>query len=193
MTRGELAEVLRPAVADERVLAAIAAVDRAAFVPAGVRHRAWENEALPIGAGQTISQPLVVALMCELLAPGPRDRVLDVGTGSGYAAAVLAELAGEVWTVEVRDLAATRVPGVHYVAGDGLAGLPGQAPFDAVHVGAAGSEDRLRALLDQLATGGRLVAPVERRGGQVLARFVSTLTGVQRTDHGHVRFVPLVA
>lgn len=192
MPGAELAEALRGAVADERVLAAIAAVDRAAFVPAALQGRAWANEALPIGDGQTISQPLVVALMCDLLDLRPADRVLDVGTGSGYHAAVLARLAAEVWTVEVRTLPVTEVAGVHYVRGDGLAGLPGQAPFDAINVAAAGSEDQLEALLGQLAPGGRLVAPVGGRRGQVLARFERTGSGIGRTDHGKVRFVPLV-
>lgn len=193
MPGAELAAALRPAVSDERVLAAVAAVDRPAFVPAPLRRRAWDNEALPIGDGQTISQPLIVALMCELLAVAPGDRVLDVGTGSGYHAAVLAQLAAEVWTVEVRDLAPARVAGVHYVSGDGLAGLPDRAPFDAINVAAAGPAERLRTLLGQLAPGGRLVAPVGGDRDQVLTRFVRTRTGLERTTHGRVRFVPLVA
>ncbi len=188
----ELAAALRRGVADERVLAAIAAVDRAAFVPDALRERAWDNEALPIGGGQTISQPFVVALMCELLALRPTDRVLDVGTGSGYHAAVLAQLAAAVWTVEVRALSTTRVAGVRYETGDGLAGLPRCAPFDAINVAAACSADQLRTLLGQLAPGGRLVAPVDDRRDQVLTRFTRTRTGFDQSAHGRVRFVPIV-
>src|SRR3712207_506280 len=95
-----LLEELRADIRDERVLRAVAEVPRDLFVPAAVRHDAWRNMPLPIGEGQTISQPLVVARMLELLAPGPQDRVLDVGTGSGYHAALLAHLAGHVWSVE---------------------------------------------------------------------------------------------
>lgn len=188
-----LADLLRSAVADERVLAAIAAVDRAAFVPEALRGRAWDNEPLPIGQGQTISQPLAVAHMCELLALDGSERVLDVGTGSGYHAAVLARLAASVWTVEIRELPVTRMEGVRYVVGDGAAGLPDAAPFDAINVAAATTEDHLATLLGQLAPGGRLVAPVGDRGEQVLARYVGTPGGVTRTDHGRVRFVPLVS
>jgi protein-L-isoaspartate(D-aspartate) O-methyltransferase len=193
-----LAASLRTAIGDERVLEAIAAVPRDRFVPPDLRDRAWDNEPLPIGEGQTISQPLAVAHMCELLALTGTERVLEVGTGSGYHAAVLAQLAAHVWTIEVRPAlaayAAARLAGYGSVtcrAGNGAEGAPDAAPFDAISVAAAASEERLRPLLGQLAPGGRLVAPVGEQD-QVLARFERTESGIQRTDHGWVRFVPFV-
>jgi protein-L-isoaspartate(D-aspartate) O-methyltransferase len=194
---------LRAHVADERVLAAIAAVPRDRFVPPAERRHAWANQALPIDCGQTISQPLVVARMCELLELRGDELVLDVGTGSGYHAAVLAHLAARVHTVEVHAalsaqaaaaLAAAGVDGVTLHVGDGARGLPDEAPFDAVNVAAAGAEDRLAALLAQLAPGGRLVAPVTLEGDeQALVVLRRTPAGeVQRTLHERVRFVPLV-
>jgi protein-L-isoaspartate(D-aspartate) O-methyltransferase len=193
-----LADALRPAVDDERVLAAIAAVPRDRFVPPDLRGRAWDNEALPIGDGQTISQPLAVAHMCELLALTGTERVLEVGTGSGYHAAVLAELAAHVWTIEVRPAlaayAAERLEGYENVTclvGNGVDGALEAAPFDAISVAAAASEERLRPLLGQLAEGGRLVAPVGEPE-QVLARYRRSSAGLERTDHGWVRFVPFV-
>ena len=199
-----LVDELRPHVADERVLAAIAAVPRDVFVPAALRERAWDNEALPIGCGQTISQPLVVARMCELLELRGDEHVLDVGTGSGYHAAVLARLAARVDSIEVhaqlsaaaaRTLAAAGAADVSLFVGDGSLGLPERAPFDAVNVAAAGPVRRLDALVGQLAGRGRLVAPVT--GGceddQRLVVLRPTAVGeVAREDHEGVRFVPLV-
>src|SRR5262245_10231505 len=130
---------LSPYIADERVLDALHAVPRERFVPRAARARAYENCALGIGSGQTISQPLVVARMVELLALAPDDRVLDVGTGSGYHAAVLAQLAARVWSIErhpelsrraARNLAAAGVTNVSLHVGDGTLGLPDRAPFD---------------------------------------------------------------
>ncbi len=199
-----LIAILTAHVPDERVLEAVAAVPRGLFVPAALRDRAFENSALPIGHGQTISQPLVVARMTELLELAPRDRVLDVGTGSGYHAAVLARLARHVWTVErIEELAATAlgalaragVANVTCLVGDGARGLPDQAPFDAINVAAAGSAEALERLSAELAPGGRLVAPLRRRGGQhlVLARRPAGGGPCEWTALEPVRFVPLVS
>jgi protein-L-isoaspartate(D-aspartate) O-methyltransferase len=191
---------LRRYVADERVLEAVAAVPRERFVPWPMRERAYENRALSIGCGQTISQPLVVARMTELLTPRPEDRVLDVGTGSGYHAAVLARVAAHVWSIErhkrlseraARNLEAADVHNVTLIVGDGTRGLPEQAPFDAINVAAAGSAEALAELEAQLAPGGRLVAPVTEPL-QRLAVTRRTPEGLQRELFEEVRFVPLV-
>jgi protein-L-isoaspartate(D-aspartate) O-methyltransferase len=178
-------------------------VPRELFVPPEHREDAYANRPLPIGAGQTISQPLVVAVMCGLLDVRPGDRVLDVGTGSGWHAALLAWLGGEVWSVErhaelsVRAgaaLAAAGIGNVHLVVGDGSRGLPDVAPFDAVNVAAAASGDVPEALLDQLAPSGRLVAPVGGGNDQRLVVVRRAADGtLSRTDAGGVRFVPLVS
>jgi protein-L-isoaspartate(D-aspartate) O-methyltransferase len=196
----ELLERLRPYVADRRVLDAIARVPRDRFVEPDCADQAWENAPLPIGGGQTISQPLVVARMCELLALDGGERVLDVGTGSGYHAAVLACLAREVWSIErdprlsrraAENLAAAGVENVHLVVGDGAAGYPPVAPYDAINVGAAAPGAVPPALEDQLAAGGRLVAPVE--GDQQRLVLVHRAEGgLERTVLEPVRFVPLV-
>jgi protein-L-isoaspartate(D-aspartate) O-methyltransferase len=196
-----LARSLRPAVRDERVLRAIAAVARERFVPEALRGRAYENAALPIGQGQTISQPLIVARMLEVLDLRPSDRVLDVGTGSGYHAALLAQLATHVWTIErhprlsawaADNLAAAEVDNVTVLVGDGSRGLPEQAPFDAINVAAAAWPDLPGALARQLARGGRLVAPVGA-GGQQLVLLERDVAGeLHRTTLEPVRFVPLI-
>ncbi|MDX6641876.1 MAG: protein-L-isoaspartate(D-aspartate) O-methyltransferase [Solirubrobacteraceae bacterium] len=197
MSREALLAELRRDVSDERVLAAVASVPREEFVAPGDRSRAWANRALAIAGGQTISQPLVVARMCELLAVRPGDRVLDVGTGSGYHAAVLAALGAEVVSIELLpelSAAATpRLPGVELVVGDGRLGYPPRAPYDAICV-AATAQDRLPApLLAQLAPGGRLVAPLRRAGVERLVRVTRGVDGsFEQTAHEEVRFVPLV-
>lgn len=201
MSQGsQLAGRLRPAVRDERVLAAIAAVPREAFVPAGARGRAYENAALPIDCGQTISQPLVVARMLEVLELRESDRVLDVGTGSGYHAALLARLAGRVWTVEryaqLADRAQTALAGlgitnVHFHVGDGSLGLPETAPFDAINVAAAVGSEPPPALEAQLTDGGRMVAPVGG-GEQRLMLIRRSERGLRREWLEPVRFVPLI-
>jgi protein-L-isoaspartate(D-aspartate) O-methyltransferase len=201
MTEAEaLAERLRPAIRDVRVLAAIASVPRERFVPAPLRRRAYENVALPIACGQTISQPLVVARMLEQLELQPDDRVLDVGTGSGYHAALLALLAGHVWTIERHQtlsetantvIARLGLKNVEFVVGDGSAGLPDHAPFDAINVAAATGPRVPAALEEQLAPGGRLLAPVGM-GEQYLMLTRRTPKGFERTMLESVRFVPLV-
>lgn len=196
-----LARSLSRAVDDERVLHAIATVPRDLFVPPAQRARAYEDIALPIGCEQTISQPLVVARMLALLELSPDDRVLDVGTGSGWHAALLAVLAAEVWSIErhaeLSETAAVRLAqlgfaNVHCVTGDGWEGLPEQAPFDAINVAAATGAWLPPQLLAQLELGGRLVAPV---GGEDQQRLVLARRGqhsVRTWRFEPVRFVPLV-
>ena len=196
-----LLAALRRHVSDARVLDAIAAVPRDRFVPADLRADAWENVPLPIGSGQTISQPLVVARMCELLELDGSETVLDVGTGSGYHAALLARLARHVYSIEVHaslsqrageNLHAAGVDNVTLVVGDGSCGLPEAAPYDAINVAAAAGGEIPHALFDQLTVGGRLVAPVED-GDQRLVVARRTDVGVRLTEHERVRFVPLVS
>jgi protein-L-isoaspartate(D-aspartate) O-methyltransferase len=190
---------LRLAVDDERVLAAIASLPRERFVPDDQRANAYANVALPIGAGQTISQPLVVARMLALADPRPSERVLDVGTGSGYHAALLAKLSAHVWTIErhaelsARARAATEALGIDnitFLIGDGGGGVPEQAPFDVINV-AAGTATTPAALERQLAAGGRLIVPV---GGEHQHLFVMRRTdrGLEREKYEQVRFVPLI-
>jgi protein-L-isoaspartate(D-aspartate) O-methyltransferase len=197
-----LAESLRPHVRDERVLAAVREVPRDEFVPARRRCEAWANVPLPIGGGQTISQPLVVARMCELLALRGDERVLDVGTGSGYHAALLARLAAHVWSIErhaklsrraAEALERAGVENVTLVVGDGSQGLPEFAPYDAINVAAAASGALPEALAAQLAPGGRLVAPLDD-GDQHLVLVERGERGELSTRHlERVRFVPLVS
>jgi protein-L-isoaspartate(D-aspartate) O-methyltransferase len=195
-----LLEDLRARGVSPRVLAAIAAVPRDRFVPPGLRARAWEDGPLPIGGGQTISQPRVVALMCDALALTGDERVLDVGTGSGWHAALLARLAAHVWTVErdpaiarqgAANLSAAGASNVTTVVGDGVRALDDEAAFDAINVAAAGGERDLAELMARLADGGRLVAPV--RAGRHQRLIVAERRGddLRRRDLGRVSFVPL--
>lgn len=186
-------------VASARVLDAIAATPRELFVAPRQRHRAYLNRPLRIGDGQTISQPAVVARMTELLALQPDDRVLDIGTGSGWHAAILARLAAHVWSVErhaalsaqaARNLEAAGIENVTLTIGDGSAGLPEHAPFDAINVAATAPSEPV-ALEQQLAPGGRLVVPV-RAEPERLLRVVRGPQGLERTWLEPVRFVPLV-
>jgi protein-L-isoaspartate(D-aspartate) O-methyltransferase len=188
-------------IVDRRVLEAMGRVPRELFVPEELRARAYEDAALPIGGGQTISQPYMVARICEALALDGRERVLDVGTGSGYQAAVLAELAAEVDTIERipelaaqarASLAAAGYERVNVHVGDGTRGLPARAPFDAIAVAAAAPEFP-PALYEQLAPRGRLVMPVGGPHGQRLELVVKSPEGPAVVRSVPCRFVPLVA
>jgi protein-L-isoaspartate(D-aspartate) O-methyltransferase len=195
-----LVEELSTHIGDRRVLAAIAAVPRDLFVPPSMRAEAWANTSLPIGHGQTISQPTVVARMCELLELAGDETVLDVGTGSGYHAAVLAQLAARVISIERHEglsrtareaLDAAGVGNVTLVVGDGSRGHPDEAPYDAINVAAGSSHGVPTALTDQLADGGRLVLPVD--GGSQRLTLVRRRGGeLSYEQHEPVRFVPLV-
>jgi len=185
-------------VREPRVLAAMRRVPRHEFVPARWRASAYEDHPLPIGDGQTISQPYIVAVMTELAALDERARVLEVGTGSGYQAAVLAEVAGEVYTIEIvaslattaaRTLARLGYGAVHVRHGDGYLGWPSAAPFDAILVTAAAPEVPPR-LLEQLKEGGRLVIPVGA-ASQELQVHRRTASGVEVRRVFPVQFVPM--
>ena len=193
-------QLRRRGIEDERVLAAMGRVSRELFVPANVREYAYDDGALPIGLGQTISQPYIVATICSLLELGGDERVLDVGTGSGYQAAVLAELAREVVTIErIPELAerakaalvAAGHPEVEVVVGDGSLGVPEKVPFDAIAVAAAAPRVP-EALYAQLRVGGRLVVPRGTRWGQDLVQVVKTADGPVERATVPCRFVPLV-
>ena len=185
----------------ERVMAAMAKVPRHEFVPAGEKRNAYANRPLPIGLGQTISQPFIVALMTDLMDVKPTEKVLEIGTGSGYQAAVLAELAGMVYTIEIVEPlareAAERLRSLGYrnvvtKAGDGYQGWAEHAPFDAIMVTAAPREVP-QPLIDQLKLGGRLVVPVGGQlGGQTLLVLQKQPDGkITRRTVLAVRFVPL--
>jgi protein-L-isoaspartate(D-aspartate) O-methyltransferase len=185
-------------IEDERVLAAMARVPRHELVPEPYRDRAYDDTPLPIGEGQTISQPFVVAYMTERLALAGDERVLEVGTGSGYQAAVLGELAEEVFTIEIvpalaaraeRDLARLGYTNVHVREGDGYRGWPEEAPFDAIIVTAA-PEEIPGPLLEQLAVGGRLILPRGDRWQQ-LVLVTRDEEGLHETELLPVRFVPM--
>ena len=189
-------------ITDQRVLAAVERTPRELFVPETFKDQAYENVALPIGNGQTISQPYVVALMTQALEVGPRHKVMEVGTGSGYQAAVLARLCRRVFTVERhRPLLKTaearfaqlRLHNVTSRFGDGTKGWPEQAPFDRIIVTAA-APDVPGSLLESLAEDGILVAPVgEERRDQQLLRVRRHADQFQVEELGSVRFVPLVS
>ena len=188
-------------VVDERVLEAMERVPRELFVPDDIADHAYDDAALPIGHGQTISQPYMVARICEALALRGHERVLDVGTGSGYQAAVLAELAHEVHTIERLEALAERArenlrragyaERVHCHVGDGTLGLPAYAPFAAIAIAAAAPEFP-QTLYEQLEPRGRLVVPVGGRRGQQLQVAVRSPEGPAVIRSVPCRFVPLV-
>ncbi len=187
-------------IVDERVLRAMEAVRRELFVNERERRRAYEDVALPIGEGQTISQPYMVARICEALKLRGDEKVLDVGTGSGYQAAVLGELAGEVHTIErIRELAelarerlaAAGYSNVHVHVGDGTLGLPEEAPYDGIAVAAA-APGLPQTLYEQLKPRGRLVVPVGGGRGQRLEVAVRSPEGPAVVHSVPCRFVPLI-
>ena len=187
-------------IKDTRVVEAIARLPREEFVPEEVRQSAYENMPLPIGYGQTISQPLIVAMMTESLLLNGSEKVLEIGTGSGYQTALLSRLANHVVSVERIPALAERAAAVLsrlgysnvevHSGGDGL-GWPQAAPYDAIIVTAAAPEVP-RELLDQLGSGGRLAIPVGSRDLQELVRIVKTPEGALRHNLGPCRFVPLL-
>ncbi|GAA3716912.1 protein-L-isoaspartate(D-aspartate) O-methyltransferase [Oceanisphaera sediminis] len=186
-------------ISDERVLQAIAGLPRTQFVDEAMAHKAWENSALPIGCGQTISQPYIVARMTEVVLAQQPKRVLEVGTGSGFQTAVLAQLVEQVFTVERikslqyqarRRLQRLDLHNVSTKHGDGWLGWSSKAPFDAIMVTAAAQETP-QALLSQLADGGRMVIPVGQ-SQQSLWLYQRSGDQFSRTELESVRFVPLV-
>ena len=208
--RAEMVEwqLRRRGIGDHRVLEAMATVPRDLFVPERYRRRAYADSALPIGHGQTISQPWIVAAICEALVLTGSERVLEIGTGSGYSATVLAMLADEVITVERveelaiaagRLLAEIGISKVEVVVGDGSAGLPDRAPYEAVAVHATAPSPP-PTLIEQLAPGGRLVIPIATDAADMLTVFrrlegqvdPKTGGGLERMVIGPCRFVPLI-
>ena len=193
-------ELQRKGIRDLAVLKAFDEIPRHKFVPTGVQHRAYEDTALPIGAWQTISQPWVHARYLETLQLKGSERVLEIGTGSGFQSALLTKLVGAVFSIErlpkiaeqARDnLRACGIEHVIQRVGDGTLGWPEYAPFDAILVGAA-SPDVPQPLLDQLAEGGQLLIPVGGRDEQKLIRIRRTTEGMERSTLEAMRFVPLI-
>jgi protein-L-isoaspartate(D-aspartate) O-methyltransferase len=191
----------RRGISDQAVLRAMDEVPRGQFVESDFVDRAYADQALPINCGQTISQPYVVAYMTEQLAVRPHHRVLEVGTGSGYQAAVLSRLAREVVSIERyrtlaeqarARLAALGYENVEVVVGDGLAGVPGRAPYDRILVTAA-AETMPQALIDQLGDDGVMILPLGPHGGsQHIIKLTKSKTGIARENLIAVRFVPLL-
>jgi protein-L-isoaspartate(D-aspartate) O-methyltransferase len=199
--RARLVEGLRAkGIRDLAVLRAFAETPRHLFVPQAVRHRAYEDAALPIGNGQTISQPFTQARYLEALALTGKERVLEIGTGSGYQTALLAALADQVFTIErVRGLAETAqvalraaaAANVSLLVGDGTLGWSAYAPYHAILV-AAGGPEVPQPLVDQLTPRGRMIIPLGAKGAQTLTLVRRTASGVEVTPLGSARFVPLV-
>lgn len=194
-------------ITDTAVLSAMERVPRDFFVPESVKDQAWEDTALPIGRGQTISQPYIVAMMSAALELNDRDKVLEIGTGCGYQTAILARLARRVYTIErhkplleqaEKRFAELNLRNVTALAGDGMKGWPtirgiDQAPFDKIIVTAAAREKPPEPLVAQLKIGGVMVIPVEENGAQILRRYKrETVETLSRKDLCPVRFVPLL-
>jgi protein-L-isoaspartate(D-aspartate) O-methyltransferase len=196
-----LRQLVARGISDERVLEAMAVVPRELFVPPRYRNLAYADQAVPIGSGQTISQPYVVAAILAALALRGDERVLEVGTGSGYTAALLSRLAHQVVSVERHARLAVRaravldrvgVTNAEVIHADGSRGWPDQAPYQAIAVHALASEEP-DAFLQQLPTGGRLVIPLGVSHHGILTRFTNTEAGVERTTLCRVAFVPLIS
>jgi protein-L-isoaspartate(D-aspartate) O-methyltransferase len=193
-------QLRRRGISDQRVLDAMREVPRELFVPEEQRRRAYADSALPIGSGQTISQPWIVAAICQALELAGPERVLEIGTGSGYSAAVLALLAAEVVTIErhaelaeeaearIRELGITNV---EVVVGDGSRGLPERGPFEAIAVHATAPSPP-QSLVEQLADGGRLVIPIASRGADMLTQYRRRGEEIVAEVIGPCRFVPLI-
>ena len=191
-------------ITDTNVLSAVERTPREIFVPEYFHDKVYDDMALPIGLGQTISQPYIVALMTASLELNDRCKVLEVGTGSGYQAAILSKLCRRVYSIErcksLLAIANKRLEelGIHNVttiAGDGMKGWPAQAPFDRIIITAAAQEQVPQDLLDQLAVGGIMVAPIslaDKDGKQVLVKITRTQTGFETQEIAPVRFVPLL-
>ncbi len=193
-------QLLPRGIRDTTVLAAMRLVPRHLFVDAAVQHMAYDDMALPIGQGQTISQPYMVAVMTELLALSGRERVLEIGMGSGYQAAILAQLANEVFTIEriasLADEAAERLrqlsySNVYVKIGDGTLGWPEEAPFDRIIITAA-SPKIPAPIKEQLSENGIIVIPVGSRYSQQLLRITKTKSGLEEEYHTPCVFVPLI-
>ena len=191
----------RSGINDTAVLAAVERIPREDFVPESFHDQSYEDKALPIGQGQTISQPQIVALMTQALELTPRHKVLEIGTGSGYQAAVLSRLSRRVYTIErhrpllqeaEQRFAKLRISNITAIAGDGMKGWPAQAPFDRIIVTAAAAEPP-ETLLEQLAVGGIMVLPIgPERGDQELFKIRRREEGIDTEKLCDVRFVPLL-
>ena len=193
-------EIRKKGISDEAVLDAIGRVHRHAFMDSGFINFSYKDSAFPIGAGQTISQPYTVAFQTQLLEVKPHEKVLEIGTGSGYQAAVLFEMGANVYTIErhrelhIRSQQLLQQLGckIHFFYGDGYAGLPAYAPFDKILV-TAGATEIPEALVSQLKTGGRLVIPVGGSEGQEMTLVVKkSETETEVTYHGAFIFVPFL-
>lgn len=197
--RSLISELELKGVHDQKVLDAVTKVPRELFVGESQKSLSYENKPLPIGHGQTISQPLIVALMTELCEIKPGDKILEIGTGSGYQAAVLAELGANVYTVEriqelqeraKKNLRTAGYKKIHFMSGDGFKGWPEEAPFDTIILTASPAEIP-QTLLDQLKVGGKLIGP-EGVDLQTLIRITRTDSGFEREPLFGVAFVPMV-